>query len=59
MCVCVCVCVTFSGAMTEKACFVSAHILLVELGRVTLPNHKGPWEMKLVICLEEGKGFAE
>ena len=47
---------TFSGAMTEKACFISAHILLVELGRVTLPNHKGSWEMKLTICLGEGKG---
>lgn len=49
-------CGTFSGAMTEKACFISAHILLVELGRVTLPNHKGSWEMKLAICLGEGKG---
>lgn len=45
--------------MTEKACFISAHILLVELSHVTLPNHKGSWEMKLAICLGEGNGFVD
>lgn len=50
-------CVMFSGAI--KAHFISAHILLAQPSNVTLPNHKGSWEMKLTVFLGEGNGFGE